>query len=263
MNIGTKGPISLTETISAYGLNETILGIFLFLFLGAILYLLKSNRDYTAQVIDQNKILIEFMMNSNSNESEKNNTTENNEVFKMYMKLNSRLTSECKDTLNVIDADRTGIYAFHNGSTSITGFHFLKVSCICEYFARGHGVSKMQEHSNIPVSLLDDTIAILIKDGNHIIYNSKDYMYSNANLITCKLLLQDTRESCILYTIFAGEENTPVGFILSEFNTSKFTFEELKEKRQYLHYLADKVGPILEVSAYCKKMTEHTNESGV
>ena len=243
--------------INQYGPSVVILSIFLIVFLSIMYLMIKSNKEYMKQLVDQNKTLIAAMLNN----KDKAVHSHDNNALDMFLKLNSRLKTECKNTLDVIEANRTGIYTFHNGTTSISGFHFLKISCICEHFNRASGTTtKMQEHSNIPAGLLDRTIERLTLHGNYIIYNNDDSIYDDANQIACKVLLNNPKESCILYTIY-GAENDPIGFILSEFDTDKISLEELKDKRQYLRYLAEKVSPILEVSTYYKHKSDDINSA--
>lgn len=260
MVTSVKSAGEIAGWINQYGPSVVILSIFLIVFLSIMWLMIKSNKEYMRQLVDQNKTLITAILN-NKNSSIHHS---HDNALDMFLKLNSRLKNECKNTLDVIEANRTGIYTFHNGTTSISGFHFLKISCICEHFNKGCGTtSRMQEHSNIPAGLLDKTIERLTLHGNYIIYNNDNSIYDDANQIACKILLNNAKESCILYTIY-GAENDPIGFILSEFDTDKVTLEELKDKRQYLRYLAEKVSPILEVSTYYKHKKEDidSNEGG-
>ena len=246
--------------LNEYGPSITILAVFIIVFLTVIYMIVKSNKDYMKQIADQNKAMITAILNT-LNTNNKPNT--DNGAIDRFLKLNTRLKKDCKDTLDVIGGNRTGIYTFHNGTTSISGFHFLKISCICEYFAIGSGsISKLQEHSNIPAGLLDGVIEKLVANGNFIIYNNTEGgVYDDSLQIACKILLNNNNESCILYSIYDTEQN-PIGFILSEFDTSRVTLNELKEKRQYLRYLSEKVAPILEVSSQELVNTNKNTEGG-
>lgn len=248
--------VTLSQIIDKYGLNIIIQALFVLLFVFFICLFIRTVDQLQKQIIVQNKNLIEELIKKNKITSEEEKIEKDKDLIDMFLKLGSALKKECKNTLDVIDAARTAIYMFHNGINSVSGFHFLKFSCICEYFTRGSGSkSRIQEHSNIPVSLLDDTIDQLIRNGNCIVYTgdrsegTETHDYETSNQITYRVLLKNSDESCIFYTIY-DLENNPIGFILSEFNNKLFSLKDLKNKREYLKHLADKVSPILEVSNY-------------
>lgn len=262
---------TLSEVIDKYGFNIILQALFILIFIVVICLFIYSTKQMEQQIIAQNKNLINELIKKSKEGAivkEKESLKEDKDLVNMFLNLGSILKKECKNALDVIDANRTAIYMFHNGSYGVSGFHFLKFSCICEYFTRGSGSkNRIQEHTNIPVSLLDDTIDTLIRDGNCIIFTGKKedgHINTNntLNQITYRILLKNSDESCIFYTIY-NVDNNPIGFILSEFNNKLFSYEDLKNKRSYLKHLSEKISPILEVSNYYRykrKMNVNMNK---
>lgn len=253
----TTNTVDAVGTISGLinhdGPVAVIIAVFIIVFIASQYMQWKQNHEFKKSadnnaetmmkaILDQQKSLIESMRA----EKESENSNEK-DLMDIFIKINNRLREDCKDALEVLNADRTAIYAFHNGSQSTHGLPFFKFSCICEYIQRGSGsTSKMNMHKSIPINLLDDIIGRLWKDGNyvHMALDEKD-----ENNFISKLLLQDNDKTCILYTIY-DMESRPIGFIISEFSEESFTDEQIKEKKKYLRYLCDKVSPVLEFSSY-------------
>lgn len=243
-----------TNLLNDNGVGTVLMAIFI------VFYMISQWRDHKRQDEDRKareethqellKTILETQRQFLESKESQSHTEKN--LMDIYMKINNKLREDCKEALDYLDADRTAIYAFHNGSQSIHGLPFFKFSCICEYIQKGSGSkSKMKSHSSIPINLLDDVIDTLWRDG-HYHYFASDKDETSNNFIN-KLLLQDDNKTCILYTIY-DMESRPIGFILSEFGEESFTPEELKDKKKYLKYLGEKVSPVLEFSSYHKSM---------
>lgn len=246
--------------INSEGVGSVILAVFIIIYLVSQYAQWRQNRldrksdlsernNFYNLIAEQNKQFFDILMN----ERNKSNETlyEEKNLMDLFMKLNSRLREDCREALEVLNADRTAIYAFHNGSQSTHGLPFFKFSCVCEYIARGSGSkSKMKTHSAIPINLLDEVMDILWKDGHYEYFQTDD---PDENNFVNKLLLQGDNKTCILYTIY-DLDNKGIGFIASEFSEDSFTREELREKKKYLKYLSEKLAPLLEFSTFKKNM---------
>lgn len=244
---------SMAHTVNTEGPISTIIAVFIVVFIISqfIMYRqtlsYRKNQDETMHsfmqcFLDQNNKITDFLMGKES----KNEKETKNDLMETFLSLNKKMKEDLKDAIDVLDSDRVAIYVFHNGTRTPHGLPFFKFSCICEEIARASGSrSKMKEHSNIPLSLLDDVINTLWKNG-HYEYFAKSHEVDN-NFIN-RLLLQDDNKTCLFYTIYDIDNNI-IGFILSEFNEDSFTREQIKEKHKYLHYISDKVTPILLMRA--------------
>ena len=266
MNNTSETVNTTAQMINQEGLGTVILALFIVVFL-AMQYMQwkQAKADREANEIANNNLINtliaqhEKILNTIINNKEMNNYQlhEEKDLMTLFGNIHKRLIEDCREALEILNADRTAVYVFHNGSSSIHDLPFFKFSCIAEFIARGSGsTSKMKAHNSIPIDLLNQIIDTLIRDGNfvHFKVNKNNNLSMDETLFLNKLLLQGTEKTCILYSIY-DMENRCMGFIFAEFGEDNFTKEELKEKKVHLKYLAEKLSPILEFSNYYKKKT--------
>ena len=266
MNNTTESVNTTAQMINQEGLGTVILALFIVVFL-VMQYMQwkQAKADREANEIANNNLINTFIaqhekiLNTIINNKEMNNYQlhEEKDLMTLFGNIHKRLIEDCREALEILNADRTAVYVFHNGSSSIHDLPFFKFSCIAEFIARGSGsTSKMKAHNSIPIDLLIQIIDTLIRDGNfvHFKVNKNNNLSMDETLFLNKLLLQGTEKTCILYSIY-DMENRCMGFIFAEFSEDSFTKEELKEKKVHLKYLAEKLSPILEFSNYYKKKT--------
>ena len=266
MNNTTESVNTTAQMINQEGLGTVILALFIVVFL-AMQYMQwkQAKADREANEIANTNLINTFIaqhekiLNTIINNKEMNNYQlhEEKDLMTLFGNIHKRLIEDCREALEILNADRTAVYVFHNGSSSIHDLPFFKFSCIAEFIARGSGsTSKMKAHNSIPIDLLNQIIDTLIRDGNfvHFKVNKNNNLSMDETLFLNKLLLQGTEKTCILYSIY-DMENRCMGFIFAEFGEDSFTKEELKEKKVHLKYLAEKLSPILEFSNYYKKKT--------
>lgn len=240
---------SVAHTVSSEGPISTIIAVFILVFIISQYIMYKQTLSYRKNqdqamhsfmqcFLDQNSKITDFLMGKQS----KHGKETKSDLMETFLSLNKKMKEDLKDAIDVLDSDRVAIYVFHNGAQTPHGLPFFKFSCICEEIARASGSrSKMKEHSNIPLSLLDDVINTLWTKG-HYEYFANAHDIDN-NFIN-RLLLQDDNKTCLFYTIYDVDNNI-IGFILTEFNEESFTKEQIKEKHKYLRYISEKVTPIL------------------
>ena len=267
MNNTTETVNTTAQMINQEGLGTVILALFIVVFL-AMQYMQwkQAKADREANEIANNNLINTFItqhekiLNTIINNKEMNDYQlhEEKDLMTLFGNIHKRLREDCREALEILNADRTAVYVFHNGSSSIHDLPFFKFSCIAEFIARGSGsTSKMKAHNSIPIDLLNQIIDTLIRDGNFVHFkvgNKDDNLSTDEKLFLNKLLLQGIEKTCILYSIY-DMENRCMGFIFAEFGEDNFTKEELKEKKVHLKYLAEKLSPILEFSNYYKKKT--------
>ena len=266
MNNTTESVNTTAQMINQEGLGTVILALFIVVFL-VMQYMQwkQAKADREANEIANTNLINTFIaqhekiLNTIINNKEMNNYQlhEEKDLMTLFGNIHKRLIEDCREALEILNADRTAVYVFHNGSSSIHDLPFFKFSCIAEFIARGSGsTSKMKAHNSIPIDLLNQIIDTLIRDGNfvHFKVNKNNNLSMDETLFLNKLLLQGTEKTCILYSIY-DMENRCMGFIFAEFGEDNFTKAELKEKKVHLKYLAEKLSPILEFSNYYKKKT--------
>lgn len=266
MNNTSETVNTTAQMINQEGLGTVILALFIVVFL-AMQYMQwkQAKADREANEIANTNLINTFIaqhekiLNTIINNKEMNNYQlhEEKDLMTLFGNIHKRLIEDCREALEILNADRTAVYVFHNGSSSIHDLPFFKFSCIAEFIARGSGsTSKMKAHNSVPIDLLNQIIDTLTRDGNfvHFKIDNNDNLSMDEKIFLNKLLLQETEKTCILYSIY-DMENRCMGFIFAEFGEDNFTKEELKEKKVHLKYLAEKLSPILEFSNYYKKKT--------
>ena len=167
------------------------------------------------------------------------------------MKLNTLLKTDLKKTCIEVDAERTAIYLFHNGTYSLSGFPFIKMSCICEILKpNSNTILKQQQQVNIPINAVDDFLTDLF---HHNIFISTK---SEKDLgIVDKLLLNqnDSFNSYIAIAILDKSEleEPPIGFLIAEFKN--IDDKTRQEKIDSLVKLAEESSYALQVSSFMKQ----------
>ena len=99
MVTSVKSAGEIAGWINQYGPSVVILSIFLIVFLSIMWLMIKSNKEYMRQLVDQNKTLITAILNNKNS----NMHHSNDNALDMFLKLNSRLKNECKNTSNVFN----------------------------------------------------------------------------------------------------------------------------------------------------------------
>ena len=66
---------------------------------------------------------------------------EEKDLMTLFGNIHKRLIEDCREALEILNADRTAVYVFHNGVYSSHGLPFFKTSCICEIIKKNCGVS--------------------------------------------------------------------------------------------------------------------------
>lgn len=207
---------------------------------------------------------IEKHGNYNNQIEIKNNTNNRSELVKVYVKLNNLLKAELKDACLKTGAERIAIYLFHNGTYSLNGFPFIKMSCICETLGC-HSNTTMKQHlqTNIPINAIDDFLHDLFHYSIFISSKSK----KDSGLL--EKLLMDRRIPAneyiaIAITDKAEIDEPPIGFLLAEYDSKKYNEKELQNKINILVNASEDAAYTLQVSYSIKnnKRKENTDIYG-
>lgn len=187
-----------------------------------------------------------------SRESERRFEEKPNQLVKLYVKLNTLLKTDLKKVCKEVNAERIAIYLFHNGTYSLSGFPFIKMSCICEILKpHSNTILKQPQQVNIPINAVDDFLSDLF---HHSIFISTK---SDKDLgIVDKLLLnqqEDTLNSYIAIAILDKSEleEPPIGFLMAEFQN--IDEKTKQEKIDTLIKIAEEASYALQVSSFMKQ----------
>jgi RNA polymerase-binding transcription factor DksA len=248
-------------SIEEYGPFAVILGVVLIVVIALIVNMqntvnkfieqsLEEDKQYKQQIMDQNNAIVEQLLNTKQEILDSQRPTLNvKDLQSTFDKLNRSIKDYCRQCMDEIKAKRLGIYLFHNGTYSLTGIHFFKMSCICEKVAIGSGVRERAiEHSSIPINLFDDMITGLMNDGYYIINrpNSKEELESS----NIKIFFSSSKIEFIYTVAIYDNDNNIIGFVLAEMmkdenlkDLADFQYKKIKE-------LVAKITPVLLFSNY-------------
>lgn len=238
--------VKLAETIDKVGIAAVVVTVFLLLFLGIILYLMRTFAATNQYMMNQQQqMLNNLMQKKEEEEKEKQPTYNEKEIVAIFCQLNKSLKAECKKFLEETECDRIGIYVFHNGITSSHGLPFFKVSCVCESIKRGSGISShIADSTNIPLSVFDDVIQILYTDGVVIVQNDKEDGFKSSSFY----LEKDKADTGIFTAIYDSMDNV-MGFTLGEYRRG-IEQEEINSDHELYKELCGRLRPVLEFSGY-------------
>ena len=182
--------------------------------------------------------LIKVIKDSNTVTPDNSNNVDNNyyQLYDVFKKVGSIATNKLSSIMEDINAYRIAIYLFHNGTRTLSGFDFLKMTCIGERIKIRSGIKEhMMDHANININILDDMYDNLFTSGRYIIINDASISNTNkAMFISSPLILYS--QLVALY----DENNNIIGFLLAEFNhsynklISEDEYNVLKEACVYL-----------------------------
>lgn len=244
-----KEVLDLAEAINKFGPIAVILSILLLVFLAVILYFLRISTSSNNQMMKQQQQLINNLLDQAKRDFdivEKANYDEKN-IVEIFYKLNSYLKSECKKFLDKTECDRIGIYVFHNGTVASHGLPFFKVSCICEYIRRGSGIcSHIADSTNLPLTLFDDIIEKLYKDGTVVVRNTVDNEFHSESFF-----LDKDRASTALFSVVYDSEDNTMAFVLGEYR-AELSDAEITNDLEVYSDLCGRLKPVLEFSEFQK-----------
>ena len=231
----------------------TMLVIVIFLFV-VVIYLIKYISKDTKSNDSSDKLdYIYNELNSMKNNNLARSITPEKEqdIMKIYIRINNTLKHNCRELLIDIDADRVALYLFHNGTHSTKGVPFLKTSCICEYTRMGNSACHLiREHKDLPINILGDLVPDLINKQRFIVYK-KDVNLVDAFI--SKIILNEEEKTCLFTGIFDTMNGELLGFITAEYNdVDHFEKSELKEKQDTLEEFAKRSASAMQIVSVLK-----------
>lgn len=247
-------------SIDEYGPFAVILGVVLFIIIILIQNMnntvnkftqqsIENDKQYKQMMIDQNKAILDQLSSTKKEIMDNQQPILNVEDLQTtFDKLNRSIKDYCRQCMDTIKAQRLGIYLFHNGTYSLNGIHFFKMSCICEKVVIGSGTRERAiEHSSIPINLFDDMIAGLIEDGSYLITRPEDQTKLEAS--NMKIFFSSSKIKFIHTVAIYDNDNNIIGFVLAEM-AQDYSEESIKFQRNTIKNLIDKITPVLLFSDY-------------
>lgn len=253
----------LANLIYKYGPVVIVLSVFLFLFLTIILFLLRSFLETQSKTLAANESLMKSILSNfesvikleeekKSDESTKNYDEKN--IVKIFVKLNKTFKLDCRKYSEKANADRIGIYVFHNGTHSSHGLPFFKVSCISEWIRHGCGITThIQDCSGVPLAMFDDIIERIYSYGFVIVdnyYDDEDGLPRSSSYIESSsfFLEKDKAKTAIFCAIYDSYDNI-LAFVLAEY-VDRVDMEKIDDYIDDLREFCARIRPALEFSDY-------------
>ena len=183
---------------------------------------------------------------SDNNDEKISSSDDINKIFKTFNKLSEAIKNDLSEVLKKTNSCRLALYLFHNGTKTIQGLNFVKMSCVGEKIVIGSGIkSQMVNHAGLMINLFDNAFSSLIDNGKYIIINNE-----SITNVQEKFISNDRVRYSIAVCIYDNNNNT-LGFILAEFN-HPYTKELSDKETEYLYEFAKKIAPLLSFSEYAK-----------
>lgn len=250
--------IKLSDAINTYGSAVILLAFFLIVFIAIICVMLKQNISNQRMLREQNQILTSTILEINQSKPKSENKDENprdtktydeKSIVSIFVKLNRTFKFECKKYLERVDADRIGIYVFHNGTVASHGLPFFKVSCICEWIRRGSAIPPhISDTTGIPLNLFDDVIENLYTNGVTVVCNNPNNTNPNYMKSDSFYLDSDEVECSVFIPVYDKDDNI-FAMIMVE-------YKNMVEQENLDRYVVDledfchTIRPTLEFSEY-------------
>lgn len=267
----TSDTLSLAKAINEYGSLAVLLATLIIILLLLVHEIskmnkkfqeqsLKNDEDYKNNISDIVTKVLDQLLEDRDNINTTTQTKDNKEpdLMKTFVKLRQAMQDNCKEAMNKINADRMGIYLFHNGTLSTHGIKFFKVSCICENIRIGSGIREHSiEHSNIPLNLFDMMINDLIENGHCTIDNDESLKSKN-----CRIFISSSKIKHALCTAIFDNSNNILRFVLAEISND-ITEDDENIKYAELDNLISRISPILIYSDYVEININKTHEEYV
>lgn len=239
------------DLIAKHGETIVIISVFIVILLSLFVVIVKSNSKANEQILDQQKKMLDKLLaKGNENVQKVADMTEpKNEknLIEIFVRLNDALKEEMRDLRRIIDADRVGIYVFHNGTHSSHGIPFFKLTCINERIKKGSGIApNVANHASVPLTLFEGFITSLYKNSE--VLNKKDPTTGIYSLPYS--VLANESISTGLYIGIYDCDNNLLGYMAAEFKTIIDTDEEIKKIKDSIYVSVKRIAPILEYSDF-------------
>lgn len=231
-----SSPDGFAQMIADYGPTVVILAVFLSLFVFIVLALLKkslktneeekeqSYRDDMAKVVDE---IVSHILPVIQSMPAKTDNTNNGTNQLPAPKSTKSLVEETiktaiifknvsKTALTSLDCQRIAIYVFHNGNKSISGYPFIKFTCIYEY--TNHNVEatiRGKNHKDIIIYEYSDMVNPLITDNEYVCSNI-DNLDSQDQIVK---FIAGSDVNSIYMRAIKSEDDDIIGFTVAEFSS--------------------------------------------
>lgn len=258
---------TMASILNEYGPVIGILSVFLLIFIIVIFGILRSNQKYINSIITQQEQQNEAIMNQNNkfvdnmidndnnkyqNNNQETSDTKHKDFIKTYVDIQTIFKSAAKYVQTDINADRIGIYVFHNGNRTPYGLPFYKMSCVGEWL-KSNFHAKKSIHSELPLHVFDDFVTGLYTDGYFENITNSDKSIDQIATFSAN--------NCIIYIYILGiydKHDALAGFSVAEFYKIPEDVS-LNEIKNAMKQLNEDVTPVI-INTHLQDKLKHSGD---
>lgn len=245
-----SGVMNVAELIYNFGPAIVIVSIFLMLFIIVLFYIMRQQQKMNENTMKEHQLLLDSLIKRGLEEKHHaaSKAEEKNlkEIMNIYIKISSHLKVELSSFMSSLEAERLGIYLFHNGMHAPNGFPFFKFSCISEQ-VKHINLAKIKQHHDFPVNLMSDFIKDLYTHQEIAYYDEGQSSFESDALFN--KLISDQHNKYIAKGIFDTNVNL-IGFVIVEFSNKLLDTNNYAHKNAKIDQLVKTISPILEFSDF-------------
>lgn len=229
--------------IDKFGSATVILSVFIIILLVTLFIILKTMITANKQIKDQQKTMLEIII---KNQEDSKKPIKEKNIVGTFVKIDDSIKDVLKNISKSINADRLSVYVFHNGTHSSHGLPFFKTSCVSEIIKKNCGIGKRAiDHSNLALTLLDDSIKEVYKYGKLEVKNIKEIKNKFPVL---HHMLEEVQVITATGVAIYDQDNMMLGIIVAEYITSNG--DNISDITSKLIDETKCLSPILEFSDY-------------
>ena len=270
-----------TKLINQYGPTVVIIAVFLILFIGLLVFILRSNHRMNQQMLEaqknaseNNQKMMQDMFGTfktrgvHNKDKDDEDDEEDVEKPKKKMIVSAYIDSSLafKDASRIaiskIKCERVAIYLFHNGNHTPYGYPFAKMSCVHEWTLRGSNTIRGTTHMNIPLYAFSTIVESLVKDGEFVIGNIYDHGIISADEQVFQFISGSTIRSLFALGI-KDKDGDLAAFTIAEFKDAQdFSDEETyKNVKDALSMMNESIYSIIVNDEFRNTYNEESDDS--
>lgn len=270
-----------TKLINQYGPTVVIIAVFLILFIGLLVFILRSNHKMNQQMLEAQKNASEnnqkmmqdmfdtfktLVVNSKDKDDEDDKEDEDKpkkkKIVSAYIDSSLAFKDASRIAIGKIKCERIAIYLFHNGNHTPYGYPFAKMSCVHEWTLRGSNTIRGTTHMNIPLYAFSTIVESLVKDGEFVIGNIYDHGIISADEQVFQFISGSTIRSLFALGI-KDKDGDLAAFTIAEFKDAQdFSDEETyKNVKDALSTMNDSIYSIIVNDEFRNNYNEESDDS--
>ena len=270
-----------TKLINQYGPTVVIIAVFLILFIGLLVFILRSNHRMNQQMLEAQKNASEnnqkmmqdmfdtfktLVVNNKDKDDEDDEEDEEKpkkkKIVSAYIDSSLAFKDASRIAISKIKCERVAIYLFHNGNHTPYGYPFAKMSCVHEWTLRGSNTIRGTTHMNIPLYAFSTIVESLVKDGEFVIGNIYDHGIISADEQVFQFISGSTIRSLFALGI-KDKDGDLAAFTIAEFKDAQdFSDEETyKNVKDALSMMNESIYSIIVNDEFRNTYNEESDDS--